>query len=96
MRAEPQRLEHRHRRAHAIGAGDIAGGGDDAAAAALPEGLHLTARQAGQHAARAGVGQLVLTHLVPWNDSNRTLDEAGQGFAGPLCLAAPGLGFVLD
>src|SRR5208282_3547505 len=41
---------------------------DDAAAAALPEGLHLTARQAGQHAARAGVGQLVLTHLVPWND----------------------------
>ena len=26
VRAEPQRLEHRHRRAHAIGAGDVAGG----------------------------------------------------------------------
>ncbi len=69
---------------------------DAAAAAALPEGLHLTARQAGQHAARAGVGQLVLTHLVPWNDRNRTLEEAGQAFGGPLALAATGLGFVLD
>jgi ribonuclease BN (tRNA processing enzyme) len=62
----------------------------------LPENLHLTGRQAGQHAARAGVGQLVLTHLVPWNDQSRTLEEAGQAFAGPLSLAAPGLGFVLD
>jgi ribonuclease BN (tRNA processing enzyme) len=69
---------------------------DDAAAAALPQGLHLTARQAGQHAARAGVGQLVLTHLVPWNDKNASLEEAGQAFGGPLALAAPGLGFVLD
>jgi ribonuclease BN (tRNA processing enzyme) len=69
---------------------------DDAAAAALPEGLHLTARQAAQHAARAGVGQLVLTHLVPWNDKNASLEEASQAFGGPLALAAPGLGFVLD
>jgi len=69
---------------------------DAAAAAALPDGLHLTGRQAGQHAARAGVGQLVLTHLVPWNDKSRTLDDAGQSFSGPLTLAAPGLGFVLD
>jgi ribonuclease BN (tRNA processing enzyme) len=62
----------------------------------LPAGLHLTARQAGEHAARAGAGQLVLTHLVPWNDRNRSLDEAGQTFRGPLSLAAPGLGFLLD
>jgi ribonuclease BN (tRNA processing enzyme) len=68
----------------------------DDGAPPLPEDLHLTARQAGQHAARAGVGQLVLTHLVPWNDQSRTLDEAGQAFTGPLSLAAPGLGFVLD
>ena len=68
----------------------------DDAAAPLPEDLHLTGRQAGQHAARAGVGQLVLTHLVPWNDENRTLDEAGQAFTGALSLAAPGIGFVLD
>jgi ribonuclease BN (tRNA processing enzyme) len=67
-----------------------------AAARALPENLHLTGRQAGQHAARAGAGQLVLTHLVPWNDPGRTLDEAGQAFTGPLSLAASGLGFTLE
>jgi ribonuclease BN (tRNA processing enzyme) len=67
-----------------------------AGAPALPENLHLTGRQAGQHAARAGVGQLVLTHLVPWNDQSRTLDEAGQAFTGPLTLAATGLGLVLE
>src|SRR5258708_19191668 len=32
----------------------------------LPADLHLTARQAGEHAAMAGAGRLVLTHLVPW------------------------------
>ena len=53
--------------------------------------LHLTARQAAEHAARAGVGQLVLTHLVPWNDRDRTLAEASQAYRGPLSLAASGL-----
>jgi len=36
--------------------------------AANPPDMHLTGRQAGEHAARAGAGELVLTHLVPWND----------------------------
>jgi ribonuclease BN (tRNA processing enzyme) len=53
--------------------------------------LHLTARQAAAHAARAGVGQLVLTHLVPWNDRNRTLAEADGIYPGPLSLATSGL-----
>jgi ribonuclease BN (tRNA processing enzyme) len=61
----------------------------------LPAGLHLTARQAGQHAARAGAGQLVLTHLVPWNDQRRTADEAGAAFTGPLVMAASGTRLVL-
>jgi ribonuclease BN (tRNA processing enzyme) len=65
-------------------------------AAPLPEGLHLTARQAGEHAARAGAGQLVLTHLVPWNDRAATLDQAAPAFAGPVCLAVPGLSIGLD
>lgn len=68
----------------------------DAGGPALPDDLHLTGQQAGQHAAWAGVGQLVLTHLVPWNDESRTLDEAGQAFSGPLSLAASGLGFTLE
>ena len=58
-----------------------------AGAPALPEGLHLTARQAAQHAARAGAGHLVLTHLVPWNDTSAALDEASRDFRGPVSLA---------
>jgi len=65
-------------------------------APALPRGLHLTGRQAGQHAERAGAGQLVLTHLVPWNDRDRTLEEASQAFTGESYLAATGLSLVLE
>jgi ribonuclease BN (tRNA processing enzyme) len=61
------------------------------AAPDLPEGLHLTARQAAEHAARAGAGRLILTHLVPWNDRQRTLEEAAPHFPGPLSLATSGL-----
>ena len=53
--------------------------------------LHLTARQAAEHAARAGVGQLVLTHLVPWNDRDRSRAEASRAYPGPLSLATSGL-----
>jgi ribonuclease BN (tRNA processing enzyme) len=53
--------------------------------------LHLTARQAAEHAARAGVGELVLTHLVPWNARHRTLAEATGAYSGPLSLATSGL-----
>jgi ribonuclease BN (tRNA processing enzyme) len=57
----------------------------------LPAGLHLTAGQAAEHAARAGAGQLILTHLVPWNDPARTLTEASESsFGGPMSLATPG------
>ncbi|MEU7001361.1 MBL fold metallo-hydrolase [Nonomuraea sp. NPDC046570] len=57
----------------------------------LPPGLHLTGRQAAEHAAEAGVGRLVLTHLVPWNDHASVLAEAsGGGFDGPIELARSG------
>ncbi|TDC68311.1 MBL fold metallo-hydrolase [Actinomadura sp. GC306] len=57
----------------------------------LPPDMHLTGREAGEHAERAGVGQLVLTHLLPWNDPAQTLAEAkASGFRGPIELAAVG------
>lgn len=57
----------------------------------LPAGLHLTARQAADHADLARAGRLMLTHLVPWNEPARTLEEASSSrYPGPISLAAPG------
>ena len=60
----------------------------------LPPDLHLTARQAAEYAARAGAGELVLTHLVPWNDAAVTQEQAAEAFDGRLTLARPGLRFL--
>jgi ribonuclease BN (tRNA processing enzyme) len=57
----------------------------------LPPDLHLTAGQAGQHAARADAGQLVLTHLMPWNNAESELEQARQEYPGQVALARPGL-----
>jgi len=56
----------------------------------LPADLHLTPRQAGEHATMAGTARLVLTHLMPWNDRDRAREEAAAAFAGSLSLAQPG------
>ena len=56
-----------------------------------PPDLHLTARQAGEYATRAGAGRLVLTHLVPWYDRERSLAEAAGSYRGPLSAATSGL-----
>lgn len=56
-----------------------------------PKDLHLTAGQATEHAAKAGVGALILTHLVPWRDRAKTRAEAGAGpYRGEITLATPG------
>jgi ribonuclease BN (tRNA processing enzyme) len=56
-----------------------------------PPDLHLTARQAAQYATWAGAGEVVLTHLVPWNDREQSLAQASQAYRGPLSLATTGL-----
>ena len=54
-------------------------------------GIHLTGLRAGETARDAVVGRLVLTHLPPWNDPQRSLSEARQVWPGPLDLAEPGM-----
>lgn len=48
---------------------------------------HLTARQAGSQAARAGVAGLVLTHLTPGSDPDARVAEATDAFDGPVAVA---------
>jgi ribonuclease BN (tRNA processing enzyme) len=56
----------------------------------LPPDLHLTARQAAEHATAAEAAELVLTHLVAWNDPAVSLEQAADAYAGPLRLASSG------
>ena len=46
----------------------------------LPSALHLTGRQAGELAAQAGVGRLLLTHVPPWVDRADQLAAARAAF----------------
>jgi ribonuclease BN (tRNA processing enzyme) len=62
----------------------------------LPANLHLTARQAAQHASRAGAGELILTHLVAWNDPLRSVSEALQAYGGKVTAARAGAVIELE
>lgn len=53
-----------------------------------PPDIHLTGKQAAEHANRADVGRLLLTHLVPWGDTERTFNEATSVFDGPVEVAS--------
>ena len=56
-----------------------------------PPDLHLTGREAAEVATKAGVGQLLLTHLVSaWGSEADTLDAASAAFSGPLEIVRPG------
>ena len=61
----------------------------EGAAAGWP--YHLSAAGAGALAQAAGVGRLLLTHLNPTLDPERSVAEAAAAFAGPVEWAAPGL-----
>jgi len=55
-----------------------------------PPNVHLTGKEAAEHAMRADVNRLLLTHLVPWGDATRTLAEAEQVFHSDLSIAGTG------
>lgn len=46
----------------------------------LPPDLHLTGREAGEHATAAGVGRLLLTHVPAWVDRTAQLASARAVF----------------
>ena len=57
----------------------------------LPKALHLTGREAGEHAAAAGVGRLLLTHVPAWVDPAGQLAAARGAFpAAELVTAGAG------
>lgn len=69
--------------------GGLAGGADVLLAEASwthtaerPPDLHLSGTQAGELAAGAGVGRLLLTHVTPWTDPKDVLAEARAGYPG--------------
>lgn len=52
-----------------------------------PEGLHLTAAQAGDHARRAGAQRLLLTHINPYADRQALAAEASAVYDGETLLS---------
>lgn len=55
-----------------------------------PTKLHLTGREAGECADRAGAKRLVVTHVPPWHDPQIAFEEARSAFGGQIDLARPG------
>ncbi|MDQ3886200.1 MAG: MBL fold metallo-hydrolase [Actinomycetota bacterium] len=55
-----------------------------------PSGVHLSGQQAGEAAARGGVGRLLLTHVPPWTEPQQMLAEARSAYCGPIELVHAG------
>jgi ribonuclease BN (tRNA processing enzyme) len=51
--------------------------------------FHMSARQAAEHAAAAGVRRLVLTHITPDLDPGISLEQAAHAFEGAIDVAIP-------
>ncbi len=52
--------------------------------------VHMTGAEAGAMAAAAGVRSLMLTHIAPYVDHDRTVAAAEGEYSGPVSLAIPG------
>jgi ribonuclease BN (tRNA processing enzyme) len=51
--------------------------------------LHLTGEQAGDHASRAQVDRLMITHVPPWGSREVAVAEAAKTFDGPIEAVVP-------
>lgn len=61
-----------------------------------PPDLHMTGHEAGECAAEAGVGRLLLTHLVSaWGSESQTYAAAREAFGGPVEIVRPGSRYVI-
>jgi len=60
-----------------------------------PVDMHLTGAEGGRAATEAGVGRLILTHLVAWNDDDEVLADARTTYRGDLMKARPGLAITV-
>ncbi len=49
-----------------------------------PQAVHLSGAEAGQIAAKANVGELLLTHIPPWTSREDVISEAKSEFDGPV------------
>ena len=49
-----------------------------------PPKLHLSGTEAGRAAAKAGVRELLLTHIPPWTSREDVISEAKAEFDGPV------------
>lgn len=53
---------------------------------ARPAGVHLSGKETGALAARAGARRLLLTHIAPWTDPHAILAEAQARFPGAVLV----------
>ena len=60
-----------------------------------PAGIHLTGREAGEHATLAGAKRLLLTHLMPFHDPQAMLAEAKETYDGHLELVHAGATYAV-
>lgn len=61
-----------------------------------PPDLHLSGAEAGRAAARAGVGELLLTHIPPWTAREDVIREAKEEFDGPVRAVVCGETFEIQ
>ncbi|MDT4989061.1 MAG: hypothetical protein QOI74_3155 [Micromonosporaceae bacterium] len=61
-----------------------------------PPDLHLTGREAGECATKAGVGRLLLTHLVTaWGSEMLTFEAASAEYDGSVEIVRPGSRYLI-